>query len=214
MKMEHMKQTDIDIFDAETGELKDSATIKEVHTFSKTVEEEAFIKVYYRTFLAAIDGNIALAGFLIAVGKRMSYSSNGQIVCLYKPAKKDIAWELGVSLSRVNQYITQAVELGLLLRKERGYYQVSPFLIGKGEWRDVHTLQIDFNEAISTINITTPKHPAVEEQEAMGRKVVDSEYGYLDRGKDRDRRYYQREAIERDRDRQYYQQQQEAMERR
>lgn len=188
MKMEHMKQTDIDIFDAETGELKNSSTIKEVHTFSKQVQEEAFIKVYYRTFLASIDGNIALAGFLIAVGKRMTYSSDGQIACLYKPAKEDIAKELGVSLSRVNQYITQATDLGLLLRVDRGYYQMSPFLIGKGEWRDVHTLQIEFNKSLNTINVTTATKPAAfEEQEAMGRTIIDSEYNFDDRG---DRRYY------------------------
>lgn len=140
-----------------TGEVDYDVRAVRSATLTKHVDEENFIKVYYDTYIASVGANHSpLSPFLMELGKRMSYSTSGQIVTLIKPVKLEIAAELGVSLTRIEHMIKECVDLGLIIRTGRGVYAVSPFIMAKGDWAEVKALQLSYNKELQKLKIQAP----------------------------------------------------------
>lgn len=153
MQKEHWSDTEID---GQTGEILKHHEVEHIKFKSVPQTEENFIKVYYNTYLALMDYNhSSLSYFLMVLGKYMSYSKDGQIVCLYKSVKEEIATSLGISVVRVNQMIKDCIELGIIERKDRGVYSVSPFVISKGNWKETSALQIEYNDKAGKMLISS-----------------------------------------------------------
>ena len=51
--------------------------------------------------------------------------------------KKSIAKELDCSLSNINNSITNLVKKEVLIRIDRGVYELNTYLFGKGSWKDI-----------------------------------------------------------------------------
>lgn len=148
--------------DGQTGEIIEQHELEHRKFKSVPITEDKFVKIYYDTFLALLDYNhSSLSHFLIVLGKYMSYSNDGQVVCLYKGVKEEIAKSLGVSMVRVNQMINDCIKLNLIMRKDRGIYAVSPFVIAKGDWRETKALQIEYNNEFNNMLITST--PSLED---------------------------------------------------
>ena len=146
-----------DRIDPVTGEIIDHVSATKVSQIFKGVPEENFIKVYYDTFLASVGSNESVyTPLLLEIGKRMTWSENGQIVILIKSTKESIARSMGITLGRVNNMISDLVKMGLLIRVERATYAVSPFIMAKGEWDNVLSLQLNYNSALHQIEVSQP----------------------------------------------------------
>ena len=157
MKMTKTEEMKGILTDPNTGEILCGIDSTNKVTITKHYDEENFIKVYYDTYIASVGANKSpLSPFLMELGKRMSYSSKGQIVTLIKPVKEEIADSLGISLTRVEHMIKECVDLGLIIRTGRGVYAVSPFIMSKGDWAEVKALQLTYNKALETLNIEAP----------------------------------------------------------
>lgn len=169
--------------DYETGEIQERVQHK-TSTIRKHTTEEEYIKVYYNTFLASLgDASDPLSSFLVELGKRMTYSKDGQVVYLIKPVKEEIAQVIGKSLVTIKRMINRCEKLGLLIHKRdkngnavRGVYIVSPFVIAKGNWGDVRVLQLKFNAQLEELEITPLAKPKyIAETENKGFQLSDPE---------------------------------------
>ena len=78
----------------------------------------------------------------------------GQIIYVNSSMKKDIAEELKLSVSRVNQSLTDFVKSGIFKRIDRGTYQVNPSYFGRGNWQDISEIRmrVIFNKSGIEIN--------------------------------------------------------------
>lgn len=126
-------------------------------TISRTTTENDFLKIYYDTYLSSMGLNASyLSPVLIAIGKRMTYSTEGQTIILIRGTKEDIAKELNISVNRIEHMIKILVDMQILHRTGRGVYQVSPFIMSKGTWNDVQELQFAYHHDTQQLDVSAP----------------------------------------------------------
>lgn len=102
--------------------------------------EPNYIKVYLDTILYLKDLPKGLNGILYAFLKRMAY---GNQLVVNAALKRQIAKELDLSLSSINNAISKFVKGELLIREDTGLYLVNPHLFGKGEWKDIAKIRLE-----------------------------------------------------------------------
>lgn len=102
--------------------------------------EPNYIKVYLDTILYLKDLPKGLNGILTAFLKRMSY---GNQLVLNAALKRQIAKEVGLSMSSVNNAITKFVKGDILIREDTGLYKIQPHLFGKGDWTDIAKIRLE-----------------------------------------------------------------------
>lgn len=102
--------------------------------------EPNYIKVYLDTILYLTDLPKGLNGILYAFLKRMSY---GNQLVVNAALKRQIAKELDLSMSSINNAITKFVKGDLLIREDTGLYLVNPHLFGKGDWKDIAKIRLE-----------------------------------------------------------------------
>lgn len=102
--------------------------------------EPNYIKVYLDTILYLKDLPKGLNGILYAFLKRMSY---GNQLVVNAALKRQIAKELVLSLSSINNAISKFVKGELLIREDTGLYLVNPHLFGKGDWKDIAKIRLN-----------------------------------------------------------------------
>lgn len=128
--------------------------------------EPNYIKVYLDTILYLKDLPKGLNGILQAFLKRMSY---GNQLVINAALKRQIAKELDLSLSSINNAITKFVKGDLLIREDTGLYLVNPHLFGKGDWKDIAKirLEITFDANGKTIMSEIEKKESKEKGELV-----------------------------------------------
>jgi predicted transcriptional regulator len=118
----------------ETGEIKTQEEKKVI----RIPKEDEYIKIYIKTI--GILHNIPASADKILL-EIIKYTSYNNRIILTKPVKQDIANNLNISLSRVNNYITTLIKKNILIRKDRGMYILNPYIFGKGNWHDIYNLR-------------------------------------------------------------------------
>lgn len=102
--------------------------------------EPNYIKLYLDTVLYLKDLPKGLNTILYALLKRMSY---GNQLVLNAALKRQIAKEIELSVSSINNAITKFVKGELLERIDTGLYRVNPHIFGKGEWKDIAKIRLE-----------------------------------------------------------------------
>lgn len=130
---------------SENGEILYSE--KEVYT--KWEKEPDFIKVYYRTMLAYHNVTGISIDFICCLSKYVTYANKDKSqmkVYLNSGLKDDMCDSLGITMSMLNKILKKCIDLGILFKTERrGTFIVNPFIIAKGEWKNIRKLQCQFN---------------------------------------------------------------------
>ena len=80
---------------------------------------------------------------LMSILKRLPWANQEQDIALNAGIKRKIAKEVGCSVSKVNNAITDLVKGEVLFRMDVGVYQVNPHLFGRGEWNDIAKLRLE-----------------------------------------------------------------------
>lgn len=117
--------------------------------------EPDYIKIYTDCMLVFNNMDIALSPFIVAFGRHMTYANDGNsnFRCTVRTdelVRRDVAEYCGVSDRRVQQAIKALVDSEVFIpiqingRKKRGIYFVNPWVVGKGEWKDIKTLRGQF----------------------------------------------------------------------
>lgn len=115
---------------------------------NKTTTEPDFIKIYYETMLAFNEIRGIPISFVLSLSKFIEWTNEGKpmFVTLNKRVKEILQNDCDVKIAQLNRYISASVESGLIFRTEyRGVYEVNPFLIAKGKWESIQSLQCKFN---------------------------------------------------------------------
>lgn len=123
--------------DDQTGEVKDMMSVY----VSEAKKEPAYVKMYMDGIETLYNMRPYCWPVLIWMVKRMSYSNEGQCFEFGAPMRRRAGEELGVSVERVNHAVSDLVKTGAVLRIERGLYQLSPVIFGRGEWKEIAKLR-------------------------------------------------------------------------
>ncbi len=139
--MPKIKQTVTETIVDESGKLKERRT-------NQTLDwgkEPPYVKMYLDTILYLKDLPKGYNAILLSFLKHMSYadSSDPQVIYVNSAMKKKIAKDLDVSLSRINNAITDLVKGEVFERIDTGAYRVNAHLFGKGEWQDIARLRLE-----------------------------------------------------------------------
>ncbi len=140
------------IVDMRTGEVVEK--VQEKTCFLD--REPEYIKVYIDPALECFGTDLALAPYLLAFCRHMTYASSfrREYACTVRTdslVRKDVANALHVSERAVYAAQRRLVECGLFLpvvvdgKKKRGLYFVNPWIVSKGEWRDIKALRSGFH---------------------------------------------------------------------
>ncbi len=139
------------IVDMQTGEVVRDVQ-ERTYLFDK---EPEYIKIYVNTMLAFNGVDVSLAPYLIAFCRHMTYanSANREYRCTVRTdslVREDVAETLHVSDRAVYSAIRKLVEAGIFIplvirgKKKRGIYFVNPWVVSKGEWKDINRLRSSF----------------------------------------------------------------------
>jgi hypothetical protein len=132
-----------------TGEL----VYTEQRTSVRIPDEPPYVKMYLDTILYLKDLPKAHNPVLLAILKRMPWANAEQGMAINGSLKRVMAAEIGCSVSRINNAITDFVKGELLYRIDKGLYGINAHLFGKGEWADIERLRmtIDFDARGKTV---------------------------------------------------------------
>jgi hypothetical protein len=103
-------------------------------------KEPNYVKLYLDNILYLSDLPKGLNSVLFALLKKMNYDNE---LVLNAAIKRKIAKDINLSVSRVNNAITDFVKGQLLLRVDKGLYEVNPHLFGKGEWANISKIRLN-----------------------------------------------------------------------
>lgn len=122
---------------------------------SYTGAEPEYVKIYTDCLLAFNHLDIALSPYIVAFAKWMTYANfdNPDYRCTVRTGeieRQDVAHCVGVSESMVKKAIAQLVKAEVFIpiskggRRLRGIYFVNPWVMAKGEWKDIKQLRAQF----------------------------------------------------------------------
>lgn len=157
--------------DVATGE----ASAQETRTVSVAGKEPPYVKVYYEAMLAFNGVTGIPADFLLLIAEFMTYSGPSEPAIFQSSSlvSEKAQKTLHIQQSMYTKYISKCVNSGLLFpmkknngAKRRGFYEVNPWLIAKGEWKNIQSLQATFSfidgkwtRTITTDAEASPKLP-------------------------------------------------------
>lgn len=147
-------------YDSNTGEM--TRNLKE-HT-GYVGREPDYIKIYTDCMLVFNNMDVALSPFIVAFGRHMTYANtdNPNFRCTVRTdelVRKDVAEYCGVSDARVKQAIKALVDAEVFIpiemngKRKRGIYFVNPWVVGKGEWKDIKQLRGQFEFVTGTAGV-------------------------------------------------------------
>lgn len=148
------------VYDSETGEL-----VRKISMNNGVVGKEPdYIKIYTDCMLVLNKMDVALSPYIIAFARHMTYANHGNpnFRCTVRTdelVRKDVAAYCGVSDARVKQAIKALVDAEVFIpmviegKTKRGIYFVNPWVVGKGEWKDIKQLrgQFEFISGASSV---------------------------------------------------------------
>lgn len=131
------------VTDTRTGEI-----LYEEHSSKKrTSEEPDFIKVYYRAMMAVNGLDEIPLDFLMALSSQIGFT-NGDRILFYnnKATRREISEYCHIGDNMTQKYIRRCVAKGVIFTtRDRGVYEVNPWLIAKGKWAHIKELQANFS---------------------------------------------------------------------
>ncbi len=156
--------------DNTTGEILSKET---EFQFSK---EPNYIKLYFDCLGVYIsnDGLTAsLNDMFVEVLKRSTYAEDGQIVHLDAYTKERICKATGKGMERLKQAIRTWTHNKILIRVARGVYQVNPYIIGKGDWRNVSKLRATFDFTSGSVSMSREYQTQTDNAQTASEGVVE-----------------------------------------
>lgn len=127
--------TKTSVVDGETGEIIETELV-EVY---KGEREPDYVKMYIRDIARLSELPKGMDSILMALIRSMGYNN---VIPVYKPIKKMISKDLGVSISYINKSIDAFHKKGIFIRMDRGLYLADPELFARGSWRDIKELRL------------------------------------------------------------------------
>lgn len=174
MKVSYEQTVDDIKINASTGEVINYQQTKDVKVITNTriQNEPDYIKIYkYVNTLFAFKGiKQSLTPFIIEISNYMTYAKDGQIVNLNKVTKSAIAENLGVSIKRLDQVISELKNYDILRKIQNGVYGVNPYICARGSWSDIRKLQAHYDFVSGEMTTATDSKDKITGEEI--KKVI------------------------------------------
>ncbi|MCM1223068.1 MAG: replication/maintenance protein RepL [Lachnospiraceae bacterium] len=144
--------------DFNTGEIKSKEEYQEVY-----VENEPdYIKLYIEHICTFNGLKQGISPILLKFCSYLTYAKGtekNQLLYINITMKEQIAEELGVTVKRINQALTEFINAGIFKKifdektqkYRRGAYIVNPYIIAKGKWKDIKKFRATFDYIEKTI---------------------------------------------------------------
>ncbi len=149
MKITYEQITDDVKINSATGEVVGEESITEIRSIlnKKIPNEPDYIKFYkYVNALYAFKGiKTSLTPFIIEISNHRTYAGEGQIVNLNRVTKTMIANNMGVTIKRLDQVISELKNCDILRKIQNGVYSVNPYIVARGSWSDIRKLQMHYD---------------------------------------------------------------------
>jgi len=114
----------------ETGEITETSTSK----IFKAEAEPNYIKLYLEDISYL---NKLPKGTDSIIYELLQYINYRQEIIINSHIKKQIAENLEVGIGHINNSITTLSKQEVLIRIDRGVYQINSYIFGKGSWKDI-----------------------------------------------------------------------------
>jgi len=114
----------------ETGEITETSTTK---TF-QAESEPNYIKLYIEDISYLNKLPKGMDSLIYELIKYINYQNE---IILNSHIKKKIAERIGKGERHINNSITKLVKHEILIRIDRGVYQINSYIFGKGSWKDI-----------------------------------------------------------------------------
>ena len=138
-KQKLTKKITKEIFDRATGEISQGETTT---IFIGKEKEPPFLKMYLDDIeiLHRLPKNSGDVLYELLVN--MNYQGE---IAINSLMKQRICEKLAIKNARsINNFLTQMVKKDVLQRIGRGVYVVNPYLVAKGEWKDIKGLRVKY----------------------------------------------------------------------
>lgn len=154
------------IVDHSTGEV--TQTIQT--TVRKSEKEPDFIKLYLDCLCTFKGLNKALSPVLIAFCHFMTWANEtheDQMIFMNSYVKEQVCNMTGLKIDRINKALKEIVNAQIFTKVEgkRGVYKVNPFIIAKGEWKDIKVLRANFDFTNGIVEPVIEEVAATSEEE-------------------------------------------------
>jgi len=136
-----IRSTEAHKVDHSTGEVVSSQTEATLQWGS----EPPYIKIYLQDILFLSDLPTRHEKILYALLQRANYAGSDKAMELIVNAslKRKIASELDIKVGTISNALTDLVRGEILIRADRGYFELNPYLFGKGNWKDIERLRVE-----------------------------------------------------------------------
>lgn len=114
----------------ETGEVTETTRSRSF----KAESEPNYVKLYIQDISYLNNLPVGTDKIIYAL---LPYVNYEQEIYINSHNKKIIANELGVSVGHVSNRISKLAKLEVLIRVDRGVYELNTYLFGKGSWKDI-----------------------------------------------------------------------------
>ena len=140
--------------DPTTGAVLTSNSVATKTTQVVHKAEPQYVKLYIKDMLYMRDMPKGLSDITLALARRATYADSSSIdqglrVALTPYIKEEICRECGYTNVRsLNNDLTKLVKGCIIKRLGTGTYQLNPHIFGKGEWKDIESIQAtwDYND--------------------------------------------------------------------
>jgi len=137
--------------DSVTGEMKRVLGVETAYAN----REPDYVKIYTDCQLVFNHLDVALSPYIVAFGKWMTFANfeNPDFRCTVRTGeieRQDVARCVGVSESMVKKAVKRLITSEVFIpivrdgRRLRGIYFVNPWVMSKGEWKDIKQLRAQF----------------------------------------------------------------------
>jgi|CXWK01.1.fsa_nt_gi hypothetical protein len=127
-------QTTSETVDNQTGEVVSRTTTTKV----RLPKEPGFVKMYLGDLLHLRNIPTGLRDILDEMLNNMNYEN---LLVINAGMKRRMAALLGCSIHTINKALWKFSEAKILIRKDTGVYLFNPYLFGKGEWKNIHSIR-------------------------------------------------------------------------
>lgn len=151
-KQKVSKQVTHTEINGETGEV--TRVLAEEEAFNKDAEPP-YVKIYTDCQLVFNNVNTALSPYIIAFGRHMTFANFNNphfrhTVRTDELTRNDVAKCVGVSDRQVQNAIKDLIKAEVFIpieingKRKRGMYFVNPWVMAKGEWKDIKQLRAGY----------------------------------------------------------------------
>lgn len=139
------------VTDFSTGEVKEETT-----SFSWSAgKEPEYVKIYLENIMVLAEIQGWIGKIMYELIKSVSYADKGQYIIVNAGYKRILADNLEIKPQTVTNAINQLAKKRILLKKDRGVFQLNPQYFGKGDWKDISKIryEVELGENGKTVKL-------------------------------------------------------------